>query len=32
MLGSLVGEVRVSLEGGVGTLTLIEPLPTAADR
>jgi serine/threonine-protein kinase RsbW len=32
MLGSLVGEVRVSLDGGVGTLTLIEPLPTATDR
>jgi serine/threonine-protein kinase RsbW len=31
MLGSLVGEVRVRVEGGVGTLTLIEPLPTAAD-
>lgn len=31
MLGTLVGEVRARVDDGVGTLTLIEPLPTAAD-
>jgi serine/threonine-protein kinase RsbW len=31
MLGSLVGEVRVQVEDGIGALTLIEPLPTATD-
>jgi serine/threonine-protein kinase RsbW len=30
MLGTLVGEVRASVRDGVGTLTLIEPLPTVA--
>lgn len=29
MLNSLVGEVRASVEDGVGTLTLVEPLPGA---
>jgi anti-sigma regulatory factor (Ser/Thr protein kinase) len=28
MLASLVGEVRVGVSGGIGALTLIEPLPT----
>jgi hypothetical protein len=28
LLGSLVGEVAVSVEDGVGTLTLIEPKPS----
>jgi hypothetical protein len=31
MLGSLVGEVRVLVEDGIGALTLIEPLPAATD-
>lgn len=31
MLGTLVGEVRVAVHEGIGELTLIEPLPTAAD-
>ena len=31
MLGSLVGEVRVRVEDGMGALTLIQPLPTATD-
>jgi serine/threonine-protein kinase RsbW len=31
MLGSLVGEVRARVQDGMGILTLIEPLPTAAD-
>jgi hypothetical protein len=31
MLRTLVADVRVSIEDGVGTLTLVEPLPTAAD-
>lgn len=30
MLETLVAEVRVSLQDGIGVLTLIEPLPTAA--
>ena len=32
MLGSLVGQIRVQVEDGIGTLTLIQPLPTGADR
>jgi anti-sigma regulatory factor (Ser/Thr protein kinase) len=32
LLGSLVGEVTVSVEDGVGTLTLIEPLPSAPSK
>ena len=31
VLGSLVGEVRVRVEDGIGALTLIQPLPTATD-
>lgn len=27
LLGSLVGELKVSVEDGIGTLTLVEPLP-----
>lgn len=30
MLNTLVGEVRVSTHEGIGTLTLVEPLPGAA--
>jgi serine/threonine-protein kinase RsbW len=30
VLGSLVGEVRAVVADGIGTLTLIEPLPTGA--
>ena len=30
MLGSLVAEVRANVHEGIGTLTLIEPLPTVA--
>lgn len=28
LLGSLVGDVRVSVSDGIGALTLVEPLPT----
>lgn len=31
ILRTLVGDLRVSVEDGIGALTLIEPLPTAAD-
>jgi serine/threonine-protein kinase RsbW len=31
VLSCLVGEVRVSLQDGIGELTLVEPLPTASD-
>ena len=30
LLGSLVGEVTVDVEDGIGTLTLVEPLPSDA--
>ena len=30
LLGSLVGDVSVSVEDGIGTLTLVEPLPSSA--
>ncbi|HWG28874.1 ATP-binding protein [Actinospica sp.] len=30
LLGSLVGDVSVSVEDGIGTLTLVEPLPSGA--
>jgi serine/threonine-protein kinase RsbW len=29
LLGSLVGDVSVSVEDGIGTLTLVEPLPNS---